>query len=153
MKKIFIGMLMVLCSFGLQAAAGAAERGNAEDAVALVKQAIAYIKANGRDKAFAEFSSPSGKFRDRDMYIMVYDLQGNNKAHGANPRLVGKNLSGIKDADGKALFNAFLDSVNSPKGGGWVDYKWPNPVTGAIEPKTTYVEKFEDIMLGCGIYK
>jgi signal transduction histidine kinase len=141
-----------MCVFGFQASAVAAERGTSDEAIALVKKAIAYIKANGKEKAFAEFSSPSGHFKDRDLYIMVYDMQGNNKAHGANAKLIGKNLSEIKDADGKFIVKSFVD-VAATKGSGWVDYKWPNPVSNSVEPKSTYVEKYEDILLGCGIYK
>jgi signal transduction histidine kinase len=137
---------------GFQASASAAERGTADEAVTLVKKAIAYIKANGKEKAFAEFNNPNGQFKNRDLYIMVYDMQGNNKAHGANAKLIGKNLSEIKDADGKFIVKSFID-VASTKGSGWVDYKWPNPVSNAVEPKSTYVEKYEDILLGCGIYK
>ncbi|HJV51127.1 MAG TPA: cache domain-containing protein [Noviherbaspirillum sp.] len=152
MKKLFSRVFVCLCLFGVQAMAFAAERGSADEAVALVKKAIAYIKTNGREKAFAEFSNPSGQFKDRDLYIMVYDMDGNNKAHGANAKLIGKNLSAIKDADGNFIVQSFIE-VASGKGHGWVDYKWPNPVSNAVEPKSTYVEKFEDILLGCGIYK
>lgn len=145
-------MLFTMCAVALQAPSIAAERGTAEEAVSLVKKAITYIKANGREKAFAEFSNPNGQFKDRDLYIMVYDMNGNNKAHGANAKLIGKNLAEIKDADGKFIVKAFIETA-STKGKGWVDYKWPNPVSTAVEPKSTYVEKFDDILVGCGIYK
>jgi cytochrome c len=152
MKTIFKFMLCAVMMCGLQATAVGAERGTSDEAVALVKKAIAYLKANGKDKAFAEFSNPSGQFKDRDLYIMVYDMSGNNKAHGANAKLIGKNLSEIKDADGKYIVKSFIEVAGS-KGTGWVDYKWPNPVSSAVEPKSTYVEKYDDILLGCGIYK
>lgn len=130
----------------------AAERGTPDEAVAMVKKGIAYIKANGRDKAYAEISNLKGQFVDRDLYLMVYDLQGNNKAHGANPKLPGKNLMEIMDADGKQIVKAFVETA-SGKGSGWIDYRWPNPLTKAIEPKSTYVERYEDILVGCGVYK
>lgn len=152
MKTLFKTILCAVMMCGLQTAAVAAERGTSDEAVALVKKAIAYLKANGKDKAFAEFSNPSGQFKDRDLYIMVYDMSGNNKAHGANAKLIGKNLSEIKDADGKYIVKSFIEVAGS-KGTGWVDYKWPNPVSSAVEPKSTYVEKYDDILLGCGIYK
>lgn len=152
MKKLIGKIMMCMCLVGFQGTVDAAERGTADEAVALVRKAIAYIKANGREKAFAEFSDPSGQFKDRDLYIMVYDMSGNNKAHGANPKLIGKNLSAIKDADGHFIVKSFID-VARARGHGWVDYKWPNPVSNAVEPKSTYVERYEDILLGCGIYK
>ena len=142
-----------LCALALNApAAQAAERGTADEAVALVKRAGAYVDANGKDKAFAEFSNPAGAFKDRDLYIMVYDMKGNNLAHGANPKLIGKNLAEITDADGTFIVKHFIATANG-KGKGWVDYKWPNPVSKDIEPKSTYVEKHGDIVIGSGIYR
>lgn len=152
MKQLFKTILCGMLAFGLQSAASATERGTADEAVKLVKKAIAYIKANGKEKAFAEFSNPNGQFKDRDLYIMVYDMQGNNKAHGANAKLIGKNLSEIKDADGKYIVKSFIETATG-KGIGWVDYKWPNPVSNVVESKSTYVEKYDDILLGCGVYK
>ena len=37
----------------------------------MVKKAIQFITANGRDKAFAEFSNTKGRFVDRDLHIAV----------------------------------------------------------------------------------
>lgn len=131
--------------------ANATEKGSADEAVAMAKKAVAYLKANGKEKAFAEFNNPKGQFVDRDLYVMVYDMEGNNKAHGANPKLVGKNLIDIKDADGKFIVKGLIETAK--KGGGaWFDYKWPNPAK-VIEAKSTYVEKAEDLLIGVGVYK
>ena len=43
-----------------------------DEAVAMVKKAVAAIKTEGPDKAYAEISNPSGPFVDRDLYIVVY---------------------------------------------------------------------------------
>jgi cytochrome c len=49
-----------------------AETGATKDeAVAMVKKAVAYIKAEGPDKAYKEISNPSGQFVERDLYIVV----------------------------------------------------------------------------------
>jgi signal transduction histidine kinase len=34
-----------------------------------------------------------------------------------------------------------------------VDYKYPNPTTGKILNKTSYVEFLDGWVVGCGIYK
>ncbi|HUL31843.1 MAG TPA: cache domain-containing protein, partial [Thermodesulfobacteriota bacterium] len=70
----------------------AAEFGTAAEAEAMVKKAIQLIKAEGRDKAFAEINNPKGKFVDRDLYIFVYDMDGKCVAHGFNPKMIGKDL-------------------------------------------------------------
>lgn len=147
-SKAFIAVL----GFVFASAAMAADGGTADEATSLVKKAIQYIKDNGKDKAFAEFNNPNGKFRDRDLYILVFDMNGTNLAHGSIARLVGKPVGDVKDADGKVIFKAYVDTVNS-KGKGWVDYRWPNPTSGKIEQKSTYVEKFDDMIVGSGIYK
>lgn len=153
MKKLFATLVLGFAVAGFtQSAVAAGEKGTADEAVALTKKAAAYIKANGKDKAYAEFNNPSGQFKDRDMYIFVVDFNGKTLAHGANPKLVEKNTIELKDADGKLFVKEFID-VAKNKGHGWVDYKWPNPVTKAIEAKTSYIEKVDDTLVACGIYK
>jgi len=131
--------------------AGAADRGTPAEAEAMVKKAITFLKANGKEKAIAEFNNPKGQFREKDLYIVAFDMNGMGLAH-PNPKLVGKATPDIKDADGKPIFRSYVETVNS-KGKGWVDYKWPNPVSGVIDQKSTYVEKTDDLIIGCGVYK
>ena len=152
MKKLFQTIVFGLLALTFNMAAVAADNGSAEEATALVKKAVAYLKANGREKAFAEFNSPSGQFKDRDLYIFINDMNGKMWAQGANPKLIGKNLIDIKDVDGKYFIKDFIELAGT-KGKGWVDYKWPNPVSKAVEQKSTYVEKVDDLVIGCGIYK
>ena len=132
----------------------AADKGSAEEAVAMVKKAAALIKSAGKEKAFAAIADPANKdFHDRDLYIYVYDMNGVNLTHGNNPKMVGRNLMDLKDADGKTMVKSFVEIAKSPAGKGWVDFKWPNPVTKAIEQKSGYVEKVDDMAVGSGIYK
>ena len=136
----------------LSGAALAADQGTAAEAEAMVKKAVAFIKANGEEKAYEEFTH--GKlFKDRDLYVIVYDLNGKNLAQGANPKLVGKDLIGLKDPDGKPLIQMFVDLAKT-KGKGWVEgYKFLNPVSQKIEGKAMYLERVGDTLVGCGIYK
>lgn len=152
MTKLFRLMALVLLALGLQGSVKAAERGTAEQATALVRKAIDYIKANGREKAFAEFNNQNGQFKDRDLYIMVYDMKGMNLAHGANAKLIGKDLIQLRDANGTFIIKEFVETAKN-KGSGWINYQWPNPVTATVESKSTFVEKYEDLIVGCGIYK
>lgn len=130
----------------------AADKGTAPEAEAMVKRAVAYIKANGTEKAYDEFTNGKA-FKDRDLYIIVYDLSGKNLAQGANPKLVGKDLIGLKDPDGKPLIKMFVDLAKE-KGKGWVEgYKFLSPMTQKIEDKAMYLERVGDTLVGCGIYK
>jgi signal transduction histidine kinase len=135
--------------------AGAAEKGTADEAVAMVRKAAEFLKKNGKDKAFAEFNLPQGQFIQKDLYIFAFSANGDGVelANGANLKLVGKSLKEMKDADGKFLIKDILALGMSKEGKGWVDYKWPNPSTGTIDAKRTYVERVGEVLIGCGIYK
>ena len=129
-----------------------ADSGSAAEAEAMVKKAVALIKAEGPAKSYDEFTNGKA-FKDRDLYVIVYDLNGKNLAQGANPKLVGKDLIGLKDPDGKPIIQMFVDLAKS-KGKGWVDgYKFLNPTTQKIENKAMYLERVGDTLVGCGIYK
>lgn len=151
MKMFLSAAAISLSLFALPAYS--AEKGSAAEAVAMVKKAAALIKSDGKEKAYAAISDPANKdFHDRDLYIYVYDMNGIAVAHGVNPKLVGKNLLDMKDNEGKAMIQEMV-KVAQGKGSGWVDFKWPNPVTKAVEAKSGYVEKAGDVLVGSGIYK
>ncbi len=148
--KFFVSATVL--SFAMSGVAHAADQGTAAEAEAMVKKAVAYIKTNGPEKAYEEFTHGKS-FKDRDLYIIVYDLNGKNLAQGANPKLVGKDLIGLKDPDGKPLIQMFVDLAKG-KGKGWVEgYKFLNPVSQKIEGKAMYLERVGDTLVGCGIYK
>ncbi len=155
MKKygMMVAALAVLVVFalGIQLTM-AADAGTKDEAVALVKKAIDYIKANGKDKGFEEISNPQGPFVDRDLYVVVYDMNGKCLAHGANAKMIGRDLIDNKDVDGKEFVKERVEMMKKAQTG-WQDYKFRNPVTNQIEPKSMYIERFEDLIVGCGVYK
>lgn len=125
--------------------------GTPDNAKALVKEAVAFAKANGKEKALAEFSNPKGQFVRGDLYVFAVDFNGVMVAHGANQTLIGKNMMDAKDPDGVPYIAKFVEV--GKQGGGWVDYKWPHPKTKQVTPKTSYVEAVDDIIVGCGVHK
>ncbi|HOV90232.1 MAG TPA: methyl-accepting chemotaxis protein [Syntrophorhabdaceae bacterium] len=126
--------------------------GTAEEAQELVRKAVNYLKQQGREKAFKEFSNKNGQFINKDLYIFVVDRQGLTLAHGGNPALVGKLMFDLKDADGKYFMRDIID-LGMKQDKGWVEYKWLNPATGKVMEKSAYCERFDDLFFGCGIYK
>jgi signal transduction histidine kinase len=152
MKKwwMMVGVGLVLCCF--VGVGMALEKGTAAQAEAMVKKAIEYYRANGKEKALAEISNGKGQFIKGDLYVFTWDLSGVVTAHGTNAKLINKDMSQLKDVDGK-LFVAEGVRLAKEKGKGWVDYKWTNPTTQKVEQKSTYVEKADDIIFCCGIYK
>jgi len=130
----------------------AAQFGTAAEAEAMVKKAVQLIKTEGKEKAFVEINNPKGKFVDRDLYIFVYDMSGKCVAHGFNSKMIGKDLIEMKDTDGKFFVKERIE-IAKTKGKGWQDYKFTDPITKKIEPKSAYVERAEDLIVGCGVYK
>jgi cytochrome c len=91
-------------------------------------------------------------FVDRDLYITVYDLTGKCVAHGANAKLIGKDLSDSQDVDGKYFVKERVELAKA-KQSFWQEYKFTNPVTKKIEPKEMYCERLDDVAVCGGIYK
>ena len=147
--QTLVAVLALASVSGGFAAAGGA---SAAEATALVKQGIAFIKTHGKDKGYAELSNKAGAFIDRDLYLVVYSLDGTVRAHGANEKMVGKNLIELKDVDGKAFVKERVELAQA-KASFWQDYKFTNPVNRKIEPKSMYCERLDDAVVCGGIYK
>ena len=148
-KTLLFVVVSIICFASVSIAA---EFGTPEEAEAMVKKAVALIKTQGKDKAFVEISNPKGKFVDRDLYIFVYDLNGKCVAHGFNQKMIGVDLIDMKDPDGKLYVKERVE-IAKTKGKGWQDYKFTNPTSKKVEHKRAYIEKIDDYIVGCGIYK
>ncbi len=151
-KTIQLVIGLVILVMATLAPASAQEFASKDEAKALVEKAAAYYRANGKDKAIAEFNNPKGAFIDRDLYIVMATLSdGVRLAHGANPKMIGKSLLEFKDVTGKA-YGADILEIAKTQGSGWVDYKFSNPLTKKISNKTSYVLKVDDFLIFCGAY-
>ncbi|HET7824068.1 MAG TPA: cache domain-containing protein [Anaeromyxobacter sp.] len=148
MKKIALAAAVLL----LPALTLADDYATTKDAELMVHRAVQFLRKEGREKALAAFSDPQGKFTYRDLYIMVYDVNGKCVAHGQKKERIGKNLLDDKDAGGKAFVRERIE-IAKKHGKGWQDYKFQNPVTGKVELKTSYFEREGDLIVGCGAYK
>lgn len=124
-----------------------------KEAIAMVKKGVAYIKANGAEKGYAAITDRNNKdFHDRDLYLAVHRLDGTALAHGTNDKFVGKNFMDMKDIDGKEYIKERVE-LGKAKTSFWTDYKFVNPVSKKIEPKTAYCERLDDTVVCGGIYK
>jgi signal transduction histidine kinase len=148
--KVFLSAAAI--SLVMAGGAKAADQGTAAEAEAMVKKGVAYIQANGPEKAAEEFTHGKS-FREKDLYIVYTRFNGDVLAHGGNPKLVGKNLTGMKDSEGNPFFQMLLDLAKS-KGKGWsASYRFINPATQKIEAKVMYLESVGETYVGVGIYK
>jgi cytochrome c len=79
-------------------------------------------------------------------------MNGKCLAHGANPKMIGRDLIDNKDIDGKEFMKERINLMKTNTTA-WQEYKFMNPVTKQIEPKEMYLERFGDLIFGCGVYK
>jgi len=146
-----LSLAPLLLALSLTPALGAGNA-NRDDAVAMVKKGISYIKANGPDKAYTEISNKAGSFVDRDLYLVVYTLDGKCLAHGANAKQVGKDLLDMTDIDGKYFVKERVELARSKPAGFWQEYKWTNPLSKKVEAKVMYCEKLGETAVCGGVY-
>ena len=147
--QISIAAALLVCGTLSHAAQGGA---TSEQATAMVKKGIAFIKISGAEKGYAEITSKTSQFKFEDLYLVVYGLDGMVHAHGANEKMVGRNLIELKDVDGKAFVKERVE-MGKAQVSFWQDYKFTNPENKKIEPKSMYCERLEQTVVCGGIYK
>lgn len=115
------------------------------------------IEAKGemsREEAQSHAKSVIRSLRyEESEYFFINDMVPQVVMHPYKPELEGKNVAGVKDPNGKAVFVDFVNIVRE-KGRGFSDYLWPKP--GANDPvaKVSYVIGYErwGWVIGSGIY-
>jgi cytochrome c len=153
MKSLFRPLLALFVSLAFVTGASAQDNGTREEAKAMTEAAIAHLKKAGNDKAFDDFTKDKANWNKKDLYVFLFDTDGTIKAHGVNEKLVGKNLIGLKDQNGKEFVKEFVVVAN--KGEGWVDYDWAHPVSKKVEGKTTFVKRVAgtNLVMAVGVYR
>jgi len=123
------------------------------DAAKMVKDAVAFYKANGLEKTLDVLNDPKGQFVKGDLYAFAYGFDGTMMANVAKPDVVGQNVYDVPDANGKKFRHEIIEKAKKDKSG-WVDYRTIHPKTKQNEDKTTYCESAGDeVIICCGAYK
>lgn len=150
-KLLPVVLSMLVC---VPFAYAAGEHGTEAEAQDMVKKAVALVKSAGAEKAYKVFTDhPDGAFKEKDLYVFVYDFDGNCLAQGANAKMVGKNLMSMKDVDGNAFIKGMIDLVKASSKGWYGPYKFNNPATQSYELKRSYCERGTgDSMVCVGTY-
>lgn len=95
------------------------------------------------------------RFGDDDLdYFWINDLRPYMVMHPYRPDLEGKDVSGLVDSKGRAVFKEFVDIVVK-HGEGFVSYEWQwkdDPTR--IEPKLSFVKNYPSWgwIIGSGVY-
>lgn len=120
-----------------------------ETVVDLVRRGYQFVKTSGKSIASREFSDlQNDDYRFGDLYLIMYDANGNILAHGDNKELIGKNYINEKDENGRSYVHDIITKANS--GNGWINVKLNNSF------KSIYVEKIdlgqEILVITSGMY-
>lgn len=124
---------------------------SAKEAEAMVMKAVKAVSAD-QAGTLKEITAKDKKWIDRDLYPVVYDMNGKCLAHGQNEKQVGKDLIDLADADGKEFVKERVALAKS-KGKFWQDYKFTDPVSKKVLPKSAYCEKTGEQIVCAGVYK
>ncbi len=119
----------------------------------MVKKAVEFYRKNGKELLLKEINNSNGQFRVGDLYAFAYDSNMTMMAHPVKPQLVGKNLLNKKDWAGGQYFRNDIQDLALSKGSGWIDYEYENPVNKQREPKSTYIQRVDDLIICAGAYR
>jgi hypothetical protein len=150
----YLKLLLVLLALGSLPTATVAYHGSKEEAVTLVQRALQHIRQVGLEQALADFKRPGNSFQDHELYVFVYDFQGNNLANSIPIELPAVNLKDVRSADGKLVIQQMIE-MSKTSGGGAFEYDWINPETRTVQSKISYFRRIPDFegFVGCGYYR
>lgn len=122
------------------------------DLTARVKEAVAYARAQGKEKAVAAFNDPSGPFVRDSIYVFAEDYEGLALAEPFEQDIVGTNIRNMTDRYGVPLVRNLEETAGY--GIGYVSYDYPNPVNNkTIQPKLSVVADVDGTYyVGAGAY-
>lgn len=120
-----------------------------DEAKVMAERAAVYLKEQGSTKAFMAFNDNKGGFRDRDLYVFVFNEVGTYEVHAVKKHMQGRSVLPLKDVMGFM----FGEAIMAIKDTGWVYYKYPDPTNkDKIRDKKSYVIKVGAYTLGSGCY-
>lgn len=158
---VFILVVFLMGPFVL--ASNAEEQGTPQECIQKSQEAAKFLgeeaaKGPEAEKAALAYlnQKENNRFVWKDTYVWVLccDCEPKtNAAHPINQKIVGPDLSGMKDKQGNLFFLQFCEASKNQKGG-WVEYWWPKVGEKKASRKITYVidvpgTKYQ---VGAGVY-
>ncbi len=156
MNRLRVISLLACCAL-LAPAAGAAELEHqaSRDLVDFVTRAAELVGKSGVHACDA-FKQKGSEWLAGERYVFVLDMKGNAICH-PNPSLEGRNLTEVRDPDGKPIMKLILRQLERGASDGWVHYLWPRPGKSMLTWKSTYVREATTpegvaMVIGSGAY-
>lgn len=124
----------------------------------IASQITSFAKDNAKKLSKAELENKLKKLvkairYDQNNYVWINDMDAVIIMHPVSPHLDGKNLSKMKDSNGKFLFKEMVD-ICKKDGEGMVDYTWLKQDTKQETQKVSYVKLIPELgwIIGTGAW-
>ena len=116
---------------------------------AFVRQAMNLYVALGLEEAVAYYNAKESI--DDQWYVFIIDENQTIIAHAPDPDLVGKHVSQALGPNSYPTGSAVAASADQD--GAWFDYTYPNPASGVVQTKHSWVIIHDGITFGSGWYE
>ncbi len=115
----------------------------------LVNKAIDRYESEGLDATLAHYNTKESI--DGQWYVFIMDQDDTMLAHAANPDLVGRPASAAIGPNGYPAGPAV--AAVGDEDGEWFSYTYPNPSTGGLETKHSWMVRHDGLLFGTGWYE
>ena len=112
-----------------------------------VDKAIALYKSEGLDATIAYYNSRESL--DGQFYLFMMDENDIYLVHPIFPHLIGTDIKDVVGSDGYELGKEIARATEE---GHWIEYLWPNPLTGFEESKVTWAVRHDGKIFASGYY-
>ncbi len=114
-----------------------------------VNKAIDMYESEGLDATVAHYNTKASM--DGPWYVFIFDPDDNIIAHAPDPSLVNGPASNAIGPNGYPAGDAVAASADED--GEWYSYTYPNPASGAIETKHSWMVRHDGLLFGSGWYE
>jgi hypothetical protein len=149
LKQTLVYTALIASILGSPVFASGAEYGTAEEAKAMLKQAVAEVK---KDKlaAIDRFNNNDTLFRDRDLFVFCFN--GENGKYTAHEAMVSHDVRAFRDANGQPVGQRMYEIAAEGKTVS-VDYMSPVPGSTQLALKRAYLTRVADQVCGISAYQ
>ena len=114
-----------------------------------VNKTIDKYESEGLDATLAYYNTKESM--DGQWYVFIISEDDTILAHAANPDLVNRSISAAIGPNGYPAGEAVAAVADDD--GEWFDYTFPNPASGALETKHSWMVLHDGIVFGSGWYE
>ena len=157
-RPIVMGVLVGTLAMPLGAQLPEPEYDETRDLIDLVAGAAELVTEQGVDFACDEFREPGTRWFQDELYVFVFDMEGNAVCHPTRPALEGQALLELRDPLGRPIVQNLIRELSGDSDTGWVHYLWPKPDSSTFRWKTSHIRRAvepggRELIVGSGLYQ